>query len=177
MAALLPVVNEKDQVIGTKSREARGPEDIIRVSGLFVYNSKREVLLSKRVMTKRHDPGKWSDAVSGTVEAGETYESNIIKETAEEIGLTITAQDIREVYYGFFEASHPMFYTQYVAEVNQPIESFRLQEDEVAELRWVSFDEFKQWVADRPEDFGIGMQAVVDIVEKELGWGRGKMGE
>lgn len=177
MPTLLPIVNEQDEVIGIKSKEACGPDDITRVSGLFVYNAQREILLSQRALSKRYDPGKWSEAVCGTVEDGETYESNILKEVAEEIGLTLKPNDIREVYHGLFEVSHRLFFTMYVAEVNQPLESFRLQADEVAELRWVTFDEFKQWVIDRPDDFTIGMQAVVDIVEKALEWGRGKIGK
>lgn len=170
MPTLLPIVNEKDEVIGVKTREACGPDDIVRVSGLFVYNSKREVLIAKRAVTKQYDPGKWSDAVAGTVEEDETYESNIIKEAEEEIGLRITPGDIHEVYHGLFESSHQIFYTQYVTEVNQPIDAFQRKEDEVAELRWVLFSELRQWVGERPEDFGAGMKEVLDIIEKALGW-------
>ena len=73
------IVNEKDEVIGSKPRDDRNQTDIIRVSGLLVFNPKGEVLLSRRGLNKINDPGKWGPSVAGTVEEGETYASNIIK--------------------------------------------------------------------------------------------------
>lgn len=170
MPTLLPIVNEKDEVIGVKAKEACGPDDINRVSGLFLYTPKREVLIAKRVMTKRHDPGKWSYAVAGTVEEGETYLSNILKEAEEEIGLVLTPTDVREVYHGYFKTSHKFFYTQYVAETNLPITAFRRQFDEVDELRYVPADELSRWIEERPEDFVHSMKPITTLIWKALAW-------
>src|SRR3989344_2570418 len=82
------IVDEHDNPIGLKDREDITSEDIYRVSLLWITNSKGEILLARRAYTKSHDPGKWGPAVAGTVEEGETYESNIIKEAEEELGLT-----------------------------------------------------------------------------------------
>jgi NADH pyrophosphatase NudC (nudix superfamily) len=41
--------------------------------------------LTQRAATKKNDPDKRTSAVAGTVEKGETFETNIIKETQEEI--------------------------------------------------------------------------------------------
>ena len=57
------------------------------MSSLWVMNSKGEVLLAQRVFDKKHDPGKWGPAVAGTVEKGEDYDSNMLKEAGEEVGL------------------------------------------------------------------------------------------
>lgn len=83
------IVNENDEIIGHKLREEVDPKnDIYRVSALWVTNSAGDVLIAQRKLTKKHAPGKWEPAVAGTVEKGETDESNIYKEAQEEIGLS-----------------------------------------------------------------------------------------
>src|SRR3989338_11488629 len=81
------IVNENDEIIGFKKRGTLKPEDIYRVSALWIENSKGEVLLAQRSFSKKHHPGLWGPAVAGTNEEGETYEENIIKEAEEEVGL------------------------------------------------------------------------------------------
>ena len=81
------IVNDQDEIMGHKERGTLVSEDIYRVAGLWVTNSNGNILLAQRQLGKRNDPGKWGPAVAGTVDEGETYESNIIKEAEEEIGL------------------------------------------------------------------------------------------
>src|SRR3989338_2890412 len=82
------IVNDRDEVIGSKERESLDySRDIYRVSALWIINDKGESLLAKRALTKKNHPGKWGPAAAGTVEEGESYESNIIKEAREELGI------------------------------------------------------------------------------------------
>lgn len=76
----IPVVNEQDEIIDYKDRSVLDPRDLCHVTGLWVTDSDGNILLAQRSFKKKHDPGIWGPAVSGTVEEGETYESNIIKE-------------------------------------------------------------------------------------------------
>src|ERR1035437_8433122 len=84
----IPIVNEQDEIIGYEEREGKGPKDISRVTSLWVADYDDNILLAQRAFSKRRSPGLWGPTVAGTVEEGETYESNIIKEAEEEIGLT-----------------------------------------------------------------------------------------
>src|SRR3989344_4999835 len=82
------IVNDNDEVIGSKNREKIDPQkDIYRVSALWLTNSMGEILLAQRHRNKPKDPGKWGPAVAGTVQKGESYYDNIVKETKEELGL------------------------------------------------------------------------------------------
>src|SRR3989338_4245132 len=83
----VPIVNEKDEIIEYKDWKDRGLKEIVRVSGLWIVDGNGNILLAQRYKNKTHDPGKWGPAVAGTVEEGETYESNIVKEAEEENGL------------------------------------------------------------------------------------------
>lgn len=170
MPKLVPIVNLKDEVIGTKEKRACLPTDITRATGLFLYTPKREVLLAKRAMTKWYDPGKWSFGVAGTVEAHETYLSNILKETEEEIGLTLREDDLRQTFYGYFETTHRFFYAQYAVEINLPLTAFTKQDEEVDELRYVPAEELFEWLDQRPADFVVNLSQAMDLVRKALKW-------
>src|SRR3989338_4963070 len=83
----IPIVDENDEIIEYKDEKDRKPEDICRVAGLWVTAPNGDILLAQRAFVKKRSPGVWGPAVAGTVEEGETYEQNIIKEAEEEIGL------------------------------------------------------------------------------------------
>jgi isopentenyldiphosphate isomerase len=74
------IVDESDNVIGAKIRSDILPDDIYRVSCLWLRNPSGEVLLAQRSFDKKNDPGRWGPAVAGTVSENETYEENIRKE-------------------------------------------------------------------------------------------------
>ena len=65
------VVDEKYNIINLTPRNLVDEKGLrYRVSALWVTDSKGRILLAQRVLTKRHNPGKWGRAVAGTVEEG-----------------------------------------------------------------------------------------------------------
>lgn len=146
-----PVVNENDEVIGYKFRGEITKNDIYRVSALWVKNSRGDILLAQRALGKGHDPGKWGPAVAGTVEEGETYEQNIIKEAVEEIGLrdiTVDGGAKRRVHdpWNYFSVT-------FTAIIDKPAEAFTIQEEEVAQVKWFTHDELTRELRDHPEQY------------------------
>lgn len=59
------VVDEKDNIIDIKFRIDTTPQDRIRIVGIWVENSKQEVLIAQRSHGKRLDPGKWGPSAAG----------------------------------------------------------------------------------------------------------------
>lgn len=145
------IVDENDAIIGYKDRDAVKREDIYRVSALWITNSKGEILLAQRALSKSHDPGKWGPAVAGTVEEGEDYETNIIKEAAEEIGL----RDIKPRM-GPKErrtGEHNYFCQRYLLELDKPLSEFVVDTAEVAQIRWFSKEELLKEMQHNPDQF------------------------
>lgn len=140
--SLTTIVNEQDEVIGYKSRDEIFPTDIYRVAALWVTNSKGDILLAQRAMSKKNDPGKWGPAVAGTVEEGETYDSNIVKEAFEELGL----RDIQPIIGPKVRMSgvHQYWLQWYSLVVDQPIEYFKPEPKEVMAIRWFTPGELKR---------------------------------
>jgi isopentenyldiphosphate isomerase len=99
---ILDLVDGFDTVIGTIPRSQYDrliSENLgyIRASELFMVNSKGELWTPVRTQTKKIAPGGFDYAAAGHVEAGEDYLSTLIRETNEELNLTITKEDIEFV--------------------------------------------------------------------------------
>ena len=132
---IIPVVNENDEIISFKDRSKIKTNDIYRVSGLWVFNSKGAVLLAKRAKTKKNNPGFWGPGVAGTVNKNETYESNIIKESFEELGLKdISFEKINKEK---TNGEHKYFCQWFKTIIDKEISEFKIQTSEVDEIKWV----------------------------------------
>lgn len=83
----LPVVDENNQIIDTKSREYVHEEKLPHRSVMFfVKDEEGNILVTKRSDDKEFYPGYWSIVLGGHVKAGQTYEESLKREVEEEIG-------------------------------------------------------------------------------------------
>ena len=84
------------------------------------------------------------------MEGDETYESNIIKEAEEEIGLVgrkfAIGPKLRR------STSHEYFVQWFTVTVEHDY-PFKKQDQEVEEIRWFSEDELKKLIKEKPEMF------------------------
>ncbi|MCK5491238.1 MAG: NUDIX domain-containing protein [Candidatus Pacebacteria bacterium] len=147
------IVDKNDKVIGLKDWEDLKNKDIYRVSALWIENSKGEVLLARRALSKSHDPNRWGPAVAGTLEEGETYDINIVKEAEEEIGLKNVKFQKGQKSKIMLVGRLRYFLQWYTVKMNQPLEKFKIQEREVAEVKWFSKEEIKKKIEENPDDF------------------------
>lgn len=145
------IVDENDEIIGYKYRETLNKEDVYRVAALWITNSKGQILLARRHHTKKHHPRRWGPAVAGTVDEGETYEENIIKEAEEELGLKNILPKIGPKTKTNDEYHH--FTQWYVLNLDKDIKELKIQEDEVEEIKWFYLEELKKQLQERPEEF------------------------
>lgn len=148
---ILTIVDAHDNPIGTKRRGEITPEDTYRVSALWLTNSRGDVLLAQRKWNKKNDPGKWGPAVAGTVEAHETYGQNIIKEAAEEIGLT--GVDFTLGPKTFSSAPYKFFCQWYFAKVDQPAGDFKIEADDLEAVAWFPRQKLLDQLSHNPEIF------------------------
>lgn len=147
----ITIVNENDKVIGYKDRDALEKNDIYRVSALWITNSQGAILLARRHRSKSHHPRKWGPAVAGTVDEGEDYKENIIKEAEEEIGLKEIKPKLGPKTKTDNEFHH--FTQWYILITDKNINEFKIQEDEVEEIKWFSPKELSKQLEENPEEF------------------------
>ena len=109
------------------------PDDYILVAHVYIYNANKEFLIQRRSRMKRVNSGKW-DITGGAVQAGETSKAAAIRETQEEIGVTLDSEKIRFV---GRNVSIKHLVDIYFIETEVDIESCHLQEEEVSEVKMV----------------------------------------
>lgn len=142
----------KDGVL-TGERELKS---IIHQKGLYhhtshvwFYTKNHEILLAQRSAKKTICPLLWDVSVAGHIDAGETPKEAAIRETKEEIGVTIIKEDLNKI--GVFEcfSSHDNglidneFHNTFIVELKVPLSELKPQEDEVEALKLVTFHQFE----------------------------------
>ena len=89
MTEYFDVVDEKNNVVGKASREECHKKGLWhRGVHILIINSKSEILLQKRSISKDLYKGYWSDSVGGHVNSGESYEETAQRELKEELGIS-----------------------------------------------------------------------------------------
>jgi len=159
MEPLYQVVDESDQIIGLKPRNKIDfKKDIYRISALWLTNSKGEVLMAQRLLSKDNDPGKWGPAAAGTLEEDETYESNIYKEAEEEIGLKGVKFDTGpKVRFHVRESFCQWFF----GKCDWPEEDFVPQPSEVERVSWVPLEQLETDVNTNPDKYVPSMDQIL----------------
>lgn len=162
MYSRIIIVDENDNIIAYKDRDGLKTEDIWRVSALWLTNSKGEILMARRGLDKIHNPGKWGPAAAGTVEEGETYDFNIIKETEEELGLK-NLEFKKGSKTKNSTGKYNYFCQWYLAEIDKPANEFKIQESEVAEVRWFSKEELRRKLQESPSEFIYSVNQWIEL--------------
>lgn len=95
MSEILDIVNDQDEVMGQAERdEVHRIGLVCRLAYVCFYTANREIILQKRSTAKKNDPGKLTTAVSGHVASGQDYLEAAVRETLEETGVEIEANDL-----------------------------------------------------------------------------------
>lgn len=119
---------------------------------IWFYSKDGQILLAQRAATKTICPLLWDVSVAGHVDAGETIEQAAIRETQEEIGLTISKSDFYKI--GVFPCFQTYdngivdneFHHTFIVELKEPIESLNPQKNEVEALKLISLFEFERFL-------------------------------
>lgn len=144
----IPVVNDKDEIVGYKERSLITSEDIIRVTSIWTTDGKDNILLQKRSMSKKNSPGLWCPSVSGTVEKGEEYEANAYKELSEEIGIHNVVLIKGKKYEYNTQKFNQLFFLQIPTDTK-----FELEKDTIDQIKWFTKDELINLYKKSPELF------------------------
>ncbi len=116
-----------------------------------------EILLQKRSDNKDSYPGCWDISSAGHIPAGVDYVPSALRELSEELGLTVSADALHECGWKRITARdnfrgipyHDRQVTRIYALWYTPdMGDFRLQAEEIADVRWMDFGECLRGVAD-----------------------------
>ena len=152
----IPIVDENNNIIYYKERSETEKGEICRAAGVWITDDEGNILLSQRSLSKTYSPGEWGPAAGGVVEEGETYESCVIRETEEEIGL----KNIKPKP-GFNKKYDDCFSQFYFLVLPKGFNDFKIQEEEVFQVKWFSRDELLKNINENP---GIFFNGIKDLI-------------
>lgn len=132
----------------TKDRERTGktivrgtavPDGYMRmVVHICIFNSRGEMLIQRRQLTKLVAPGQWDTSVAGSVAAGESSRVTAHREIAEEIGYSVPFEELMPLLtYNLPD----VFDDFYVIRRDIDISELTLQKEEVMDVKWAGKDE------------------------------------
>lgn len=146
MEELFDVFNRDGVYLGVKPKSfchSKNPGVYHKPVWVWIINKKGEILLQKRAETKKWLPNKWDSSATGHVCAGETMLQGCRREVFEELGIPAMETDFK--FWGEYIADSVWELGQiYLLESNLDISQMKMQTEEVLELKWFQFNDFKK---------------------------------
>lgn len=143
----LDIYNEERQRTGRiipRNGEVFEGERLLVVH-VCLFNSKGEMLIQKRQLTKDRYPGCWDVSAGGFVRSGEESEDCVQRELREELGLELTKDKLR------YLLTEPFSYVLddfYLAFGDYDVEQMKLQQEEVSEAMWADWKEIEKMLSE-----------------------------
>ena len=133
-----------DSVLGNP--EVSGSDVIVGVAVVFVYRRNAEgvleLLWQRRADTIDRYPGDYDISAGGHINLGETPVAAAIRESREEIGAEISADELRFV---TIRSYNNRIAWIYAVDWTGKQETFHFDDKEVSEVRWVPFSETEEF--------------------------------
>jgi isopentenyldiphosphate isomerase len=133
----------------------------------YIYNSKEEFLIQKRVETKDFLPGGW-DIHMGHVITGETSREAMLREIHEELGIKV--HDITFIKRVLWE-KYNHFFDIYVLCKDIDISNLTLQKSEVADIKYISKNEMLELISHmdyRPKEYRDAIWDYIKSINHKL---------
>lgn len=143
----LDIVDEKNNLTGKIETRKLVHEKGLwhRHVGAWIMNKNGELLFQKRVATKPINANKWA-RTGGHVDAGEETIHAVQRETKEEIGVNIPAENWELIsidkYIKENDNNHHFTYN-YFTIVDYELEDYTIQKEELSDLKYMSLEEMK----------------------------------
>ena len=171
---LFDVVDAQDRVIGQATRaevHARGLWH--RAVHVWVFDRAGRIFLQQRSLKKDMSPGLWDASSTGHLDAGEDYDAAAVRELGEELGLRVAAPPARWLRVGASAETGWEFGWVYRLGHAGP---FVLHPEEIQGGAWVTPEELRARLAERPEQFTPAFRVVAPRALAERGRGEGGEG-
>ena len=121
---------------------------------ICIINNKKQILLQKRAANKKFDPNKWA-LCAGHVDSGEGLEEAAIREIEEEIGLKLSLNDLHILEKMIVKKRERNSHITRVYYVVCNEEKFKIQTEELSEVKWFNIDDVIDMINNNDESLSI----------------------
>lgn len=175
MEELLEVVTEEGNPTGEiLSRDEIHNKNLLHNEiAVFVINKEGLVLLQKRAATKKSNPLCWGSSCAGHVGVSESLEEATLRELKEELGMDINMDQLHILVYKKLRKGDKNSHirTWYYVKTDFNISDFRIQKEELDEIRWFTIDQVISSVGDShftfKQDSLVAILRLKEILQKK----------
>ena len=162
---IFDVVDDNDEVVGQETRAVVHEKNLKhRAVHALVFNKRKEVLLQKRSDLKDKFPNRWDSSAAGHLDSGESYESCVVRELQEELGIEeVDTQAIAKIPPS--ENTGWEWIQLYLARHDGAL---RFPCSEVHSVQWFSMEMVREWIDARPQDFAPGFIECWNLFEDKM---------
>ncbi len=129
----------------------------VRIAHLWLFDSAGRLLICKRPESARSFPGVWTSSAGGHVEDSEEYKDAVIRETREELGISIEPKHAFLLRYD--HQTHENYIDVWACEHSG--EKLTADSREIAEMRFVSMEELANEMRGEPQQFSPEFRVLV----------------
>lgn len=164
----IDIVDEQDVVIGTATKQEDQEKGLRhRVVRITLEDSAGNILLQKRRDDKELYPGCWDTAAAGHVDAGEDYLAAAERELYEELGVVTSLEQIKQYKSnGSYDWRKLNRFTVLYRGIISAETTLTLQEDEMADVRWISRTELDSFIQNNPDQIADGLLETYEFLYK-----------
>ncbi|QQX75571.1 MULTISPECIES: isopentenyl-diphosphate Delta-isomerase [Aequorivita] len=163
------LVNEKDEKIGLMlKQEAHAKGVLHRAFSVFIFNSKKELMLQQRAVHKYHSPGLWTNTCCSHQRDGESSLDAGKRRLYEEMGFVT---GLKETTSFIYKAPFDNGLTEHELD-HILVGSFDgtpdINPDEVAAWKWIGLEEVKKDIQVNPEIYTAWFKIIFDKFYQHL---------
>lgn len=132
-----------------KTGDVKGRKELdigeYRISAhIWIKDSQNRILILKRSEKEDKFPRMWAQ-VGGAVKAGDTSKNTVLRECKEELNYDVKEENL--FYIGSYIRTKD-FVDVWMVDQDVNVDNLKLQEEEVADVRLVTFEEFDKMIED-----------------------------
>ena len=151
---MVVLVNENDEKIGLMPKQEAHIKGVLhRAFSVFVLNSKQEVMLQQRALSKYHSPGLWTNTCCSHQRDGEDSVTAGKRRLMEEMGFTC---DLKETTSFIYKAPFDNGLTEHELDhilVGQYDGAPNINREEVADWKWMPIESVREDIGHNPKRY------------------------
>jgi len=159
------LVNKSNKIIGVSEKiNAHKEGKLHRAFSIFVFNSKKELLIQQRAKIKYHSGGLWSNTVCSHPNPNETYYHAIHRRLKEEMGFDCKLKKLFCFIYntgfqnGLIENEFDCVFIGKSDSLPTP------NSKEVMNYKYITIDKLKKDISKHPENYSVWLKIALNKI-------------
>ena len=157
------LVDEKDNQVGTGEKMVVHKEGKLhRAFSVFIFNSKKELMLQQRATSKYHSPGLWTNTCCSHPKPGEKIIDAAKRRLKEEMGFNC---DLKEAFSFIYKAKFDNGLSEHEFDhvfIGKFDENPKPDKKEAESWKWITLAELRKDMKKNPEKYTYWLKVSID---------------